>query len=810
MNYGDLSKFSMMDLFRVETEGQVQILTSSLLALERDPKAASQLEVLMRAAHSLKGAARIVNLDAVVRVAHAMEDGFVAAQKGQLVLQQEDIGFMLRGVDLLTRIASTPEAAMPTWDAEQKGEIDQFLSALANIVEGTRSVPPKAASVPAAADPGRRNLVEKSDMEASPSVAPALEAPQEILSEIPVLESVSPAPPQETERLSLTRQADQVATARSQGSEDKDSSAKAGSDRGLRVTAENLNRLLSLIGESLVESRWLSPFAESLLRLKRLQFDLAALLDQLRNSLSAQRLKEKDQVTLREAQNRLTECRQFLFNRLLELEMFDQRSTNLSHRLYNEALACRMRPFADGIHGFPRMVRDLARSLGKEARLEIIGETTQVDRDVLEKLEAPLTHLLRNAIDHGIEKPESRVQSSKPREGTVRLEARHSAGMLLVIVSEDGKGVNLDELRQAVVSKKLTDAATAQKLSDSELLEFLFLPGFSMKNEVTEISGRGVGLDVVQSMVKNVRGSIRISTQLNRGTRFTLQLPLTLSVARTLLVEVAGEPYAFPLAYITHILKVSKDQIEALEGRQHFRMDGQPIGLITAHQILGRGEPASVGGEYPIIVLGQPGSLYGLLVDRFLGERQLVVQPLDPRLGKIKDISAGALMENGVPVLIVDVDDLIRSIEKLISGGSPSKVQLEAAVHSAKIRKRVLVVDDSLTVRELERKLLSSGGYDVEIAVDGMDGWNAVRTGNYDLIISDVDMPRMDGIELITLIKKDPHLKSLPVMIVSYKDREQDRQRGLEAGADYYLTKGSFHDETLLQAVVDLIGKAES
>ena len=845
MNYGDLSEFSMMDLFRVETEGQVQILTSSLLALERDPKAASQLEALMRAAHSLKGAARIVNLDAAVRVAHAMEDGFVAAQKGQLVLQQEDIDFMLRGVDLLTRIASTPEAAMPTWNAEQKGEIDQFLSALASIVEGTRSAPPKAAPAPAAADPGQHNLDEKSDMEASPSVAPALAVPREILSEIPVLESISPAPAQEpthpypsqegnrqssppgrgrvalsarspgsslqeTERLSLTRQADQAPPARAQGSENMDSSAKAGSDRVLRVTAENLNRLLGLTGESLVESRWLSPFAESLLRLKRLQFDLAALLDQLRDSLSAQRLKEKDQATLSEAQNRLTECRQFLSNRLLELEMFDRRSTNLSHRLYNEALACRMRPFADGIHGFPRMVRDLARSLGKEARLEIIGETTQVDRDVLEKLEAPLTHLLRNAIDHGIEKPESRVQSSKPREGTVRLEARHSAGMLLVIVSEDGKGVNLDELRQAVVRKKLTDAATAQKLSDSELLEFLFLPGFSMKSEVTEISGRGVGLDVVQSMVKNVRGSIRISTQLGRGTRFTLQLPLTLSVARTLLVDVAGEPYAFPLAYITRSLKVPKDQIEALEGRQHFRMDGQPIGLITAHQILGRGEPASVGGEYPIIVLGQPGSLYGLLVDRFLGERELVVQPLDPRLGKIKDISAGALMEDGMPVLIVDVDDLIRSIEKLISGGSLSKVQREAAAQSVKIRKRVLVVDDSLTVRELERKLLSSGGYDVEIAVDGMDGWNAVRTGNYDLIISDVDMPRMDGIELITLIKKDPHLKSLPVMIVSYKDREQDRQRGLEAGADYYLTKGSFHDETLLQAVVDLIGKAES
>ena len=185
------------------------------------------------------------------------------------------------------------------------------------------------------------------------------------------------------------------------------------------------------------------------------------------------------------------------------------------------------------------------------------------------------------------------------------------------------------------------------------------------------------------------------------------------------------------------------------------------------------------------------------------------MQPLDPRLGKIKDIAAAALMEDGSPVLIVDVEDMVRSVEKLITGGRLTKVR-GAAAAAAKARKRVLVVDDSLTVRELERKLLSSRGYEVEIAVDGMDGWNAVRTGHFNLVVTDIDMPRMDGIELVTLIKKDPALKALPVMIVSYKDREEDRRRGLDAGADYYLTKGSFHDETLLQAVIDLIGEADA
>ena len=210
-----------------------------------------------------------------------------------------------------------------------------------------------------------------------------------------------------------------------------------------------------------------------------------------------------------------------------------------------------------------------------------------------------------------------------------------------------------------------------------------------------------------------------------------------------------------------------------------------------------------------MIVVGDHHDVYGLVVDRFLGERELVVQPLDTQLGKIKDIAAGALMEDGSPVLIVDVEDMIRSMDKLAAGGRVGAVP-RASTAGEKTRKRVLVVDDTLTVRELERKLLGNRGYDVQVAVDGMDGWNAVRTGQFNLVVTDIDMPRMDGIELVSLITKDPKLKSVPVMIVSYKDRDEDRRRGLEAGAAYYLTKGSFHDETLLQAVVDLIGEPDA
>jgi two-component system sensor histidine kinase and response regulator WspE len=298
-----------------------------------------------------------------------------------------------------------------------------------------------------------------------------------------------------------------------------------------------------------------------------------------------------------------------------------------------------------------------------------------------------------------------------------------------------------------------------------------------------------------------------VTTTRGVGTQFRLQLPVTLSVLRALIVEVAGEPYAFPLSAVTRALQLPAERVTRLEGRRHFDLDGRRAGLASAHLVLGLPEPAPAA-SHAVVVVGEGAQSCGVIVDRFLGERELVVQPFDPLLGKIKDISSGALMDDGSPVLIVDVEDLLRSIAKLASDGRLGGPEQAVAPETRQQPKRILVVDDSLTVRELERKLLAQHGYDVEMAVDGMDGWNAVRGGHFDLVVTDVDMPRMDGIELVSLITRDPQLRSTPVMIVSYKDRDDDRRRGLEAGAAYYLTKGSFQDETLVQAVVDLIGEA--
>jgi len=749
MSDGDLSQMSMLDLFRLEAESQAQVLTISLLSLESNATAADQLEACMRAAHSLKGAARIVGVRAGVDVAHVMEDCFVAAQRGEIALRKKHIDLLLRGVDLLTSIANTPESDIGKWSGENPVEISAFLEELKTLLE---NIEQDEASNDA-------DTAQTEVDHAEPRSSPSTESRED-------------------------------------------------AERILRVTSENLNRLLGLTGESLVQSRWLKPFSASLLRLKRQNYGARKALDELRESLSGLALDERSEAAFVDLQHRILEGHQLLSERLVELGRFDSRSTNLAQRLYHEALACRMRPFADGIRAFPRMVRDLGHTLGKQVRLQIIGESTKVDRDILEKLDAPLGHLLRNAIDHGIESADERLAAGKPAEGSITLEARHSAGMLQIIVADDGRGMDLERLRQAIVERNHTNTETARQLSEAELQAFLFLPGFTLRDTVTEVSGRGVGLDVVQNMVKQVHGTIRVSSQPGLGMRFMLQLPLTLSVVRALLADIGGEPYAFPLAYIVRTLMLPREQIELLEGRQHFTLDGRSIGLVNAHQLLGGDESKLVGEELPVIVVADGGQTYGLVTDRFLGERALVVQPLDARLGKVKDIAAGALLENGSPVLIVDVEDLVRSVEKLLLTGHLSQVQ--RSVTTDRKRKRVLVVDDSLTVRELERKLLDHAGYAVDVAVDGMDGWNAARTGHFDLLVTDIDMPRMDGIELVMLVKKDPNLKHLPVMIVSYKDREEDRRRGLEAGADYYLTKGSFHDETLLQAVVDMIGEAET
>lgn len=757
---------SLLELFSLEADAQTQVLSAGLLALERNPTQADQLEACMRAAHSLKGAARIVGVDAGVSVAHVMEDCLVSAQESRLFLQPEHIDALLQGTDLLMRIATPGNTVGPA-------DIQAYVALMERLLDPSQPMAKVVAPPPPVAAPLAQPL-------------PSLEESLLLPPEPEVAPPVSSDAPRHNKRMT------------------------EGGERVLRVTAERLNSLLDLSSKSLVETQRLKPYLSSLQRLKRIQSNSARALDNLDGQLKTVDLSLEAQEALADARRLLSEAQLLLAEKSAELDEFGWQAGQRAQVLYDTALACRMRPFADVLAGQARMVRDLGRSLGKQVRLEIEGEKTQVDRDVLEKLEAPLTHLLRNAVDHGIEMPEQRLLAGKPAEGLIRLRASHQAGLLVLELSDDGNGVDLARLRDSIVERNLSPLETALRLSEEELLTFLFLPGFSLRDKVTEVSGRGVGLDAVQHMVRQLRGAVVLEQTAGQGSRFHLEVPLTLSVVRSLVVEVGEEAYAFPLAHIERMCDLEPDEIVQLEGRQHFWHEGRHVGLVAASQLLQRPPGQTSQDTLKVVVIRERDAVYGIAVERFIGERTLVVLPLDDRLGKVQDISAGALLDDGSVVLIVDVEDMLRSVDKLLNTGRLERIARRAQQTVEATRKRILVVDDSLTVRELQRKLLLNRGYEVAVAVDGMDGWNALRSEDFDLLITDIDMPRMDGIELVTLLRRDTRLQSLPVMVVSYKDREEDRRRGLDAGADYYLAKASFHDDALLDAVVELIGGARA
>jgi two-component system sensor histidine kinase and response regulator WspE len=616
---------SLLELFSLEAEAQTQVLSAGLLALERDPTQADQLESCMRAAHSLKGAARIVGVDAGVSVAHVMEDCLVSAQEGQLYLRPEHIDALLQGTDLLMRIATPNNSLTPA-------DIDTYVALMAQLLDPL--APAASISLPV--------LAEREPEQ------PRVELPVPLV-EPPLAASVEP--PRKAKRTTEN------------------------GERVLRVTAERLNSLLDLSSKSLVETQRLKPHLATMQRLKRTQNNGLRALENLNVHLKDHALSLEAREALEDARRLLAQAQQLLIEKNAELDEFAWQASQRAQVLYDTALACRMRPFADVLSGQVRMVRDLGRDLGKQVRLEIEGEKTQVDRDVLEKLEAPLTHLLRNAVDHGIESPEQRLLAGKPAQGLIRLRASHQAGLLVLELSDDGNGVDLEKVRRTVVERQLSPAETAAQLSEEELLTFLFLPGFSLRDKVTEVSGRGVGLDAVQHMVRELRGAVVLEQTAGEGSRFHLEVPLTLSVVRSLVVEVGDEAYAFPLAHIERMCDLEPADIVQVEGRQHFWHEGRHVGLVAASQLLQRPVNQSSQQTLKVVVIRERDAIYGVAVERFVGERTLVVLPLDERLGKVQDISAGALLDDGSVVLIVDVEDMLRSVDKLLNTGRLERIR---------------------------------------------------------------------------------------------------------------------------------------
>ena len=761
----DLGGFSMFDLFQTEVQQHCACLADGLIALEQNASDPKMVEPLMRAAHSVKGAARIINLDGAIGLAHSMEECLVRIQKGTEIPTASRIDELLRGSDILRSLADHKS------EDEARAWLEQEAGPISALAEGL-NLPPKAGVSAVVVVPTAKPV--------APAVTPVAPATT------PVAPAVTPAP-------TVVKVATPPAATPSAAS-----APSTASDAAVLVSSSSLERLLQLSGEALVEARRLESIRRTLTRAKIAQRQLTAALDSL-------------QVTGRHAGDAMTAVatsRDALDEALHQVEDHLRRGEELASALHNEAVSSRMRPFGDACGGLARSVRDVARTLGKEVRLIIAGEQVPVDREILRQLEAPLGHLVRNAIDHGIESPDERVAAGKMRQASLRVEARHHAGSLIVEVREDGRGIDRTNLRARIVSKKLSEASIVETLGDAELFDFLFLPGFSTAAAVTDISGRGVGLDVVQSMAHSVGGSIEVRSS-PAGTSFAMRLPVTLSVVRAAVISIAGETYALALARLERIDRIARSELKTVEGRLTTVIRGEIVGLVHATEILQlKASTQSESADELAIVSVLAGSrTVGFVVDSFLGEEDLVVRRMDARLGDVAHVDAASIRENGDLLLILDADDLVQSALQLLEQGKLRGDEGRSAISKRKQR-RVLVVEDSITVREVERQMLLRAGYAVDTAVDGMDGWNAVQKVKYDLVVSDVDMPRMNGIEFVRKMRADRRYETLPVVIVSYKDREEDRIAGLEAGASAYLTKGSFQDQSFLQTIADLIGAA--
>lgn len=761
---GGFGGVSLLELFKLEAEAHCAALGSGLLSLEQSPNDRSVIEPLMRAAHSIKGAARIVGLDAVVTLAHAMEERFLSAKDGSEALTSARVDQLLRGVDVLAEINALAESDLAGWTQSQTPRIAELVAAL-------KAPPPADAPAPSAPQP--------------PAVAPAAAPPA------PTPEPVAPQP----------------------------AATGAPALPSVRVAAGALNRMLFLAGESTVEASRFQALRTLMATLRDRERALESAMQTLREAMLTERRRAQPAASERSerlspsdtALAEITGAADALQGAIVEqsgrFEEVFRRVEEISGALYTEVIRSRMRPFAEGVTAFPRMVRDISRQLGKAVDFRIEGEAVEVDRDILQKLESPLTHMIRNSLDHGVETQAERVGAGKPARATISLVARHESGMLVIEVRDDGRGIDPDVIRGRVVERGLVDSATAARLTRAELMEFPFLPGFSTKQAATEISGRGVGLDIVRSMVQEVSGTVTLESAPGQGARFTLRLPVTRSVVRAALVRIGGQLFAFPLARLDRVLVLARAEIQTVQGRMQFNLEGRSVGLLHAADILSESSPPLPEADLPVVVIGVGASdLCGLVVDEFCGEEDLVVRTLDPRLGQVAQIAAAAIRADGDPALIIDVDDLWRSVMQALVEGKPLGVERQQGAVVQQARRRILVVDDSITVREVERQLLSRRGYAVEVAVDGKDGYNALRAGRFDLLVTDVDMPRMTGIELIRALRREPRFADLPIIIVSYKDREEDRRQGLEAGASAYLTKSSFHDDALIRMVEDLIG----
>jgi two-component system, chemotaxis family, sensor kinase CheA len=779
----------LLAAFSAELEERTRAFNQLLLRLEggADDTARSEIfDALFREAHSVKGAARMVALPQMEQLAHALEGALQTARAAGGTPPPPWFDVLYRAVDTLSEL----QRASKEQDSSASPDFDALLETLRT--DPTAAVIPEAETI-AAAIP---EVTPSPSVQLAPDVPPPDAPPS----------GASPVVPVETEPAARNR-----------------STARAGSDT-VRVDVDKLDALLAQAGELAVTN----------IRVEQRSRDSADLRRELdawrRDWRAARALRRRvdaatrddvfvtpDGVERRVRAQRDLDMLLSVMDRLdRQAEALLERSETLAGRLRLDAsqlstvtrtvedtvMAVRLLPAGAVFVPFERMVRDLGREHGKEVRLLIHGAETEIDRQILEEVRDPLMHLLRNAVDHGVEPPQERVAHGKPREATIRLSADQRGGFVEVLVEDDGGGIDPAGLRRRALDVGLLTPDQAAVMDDSAATDLIFRRGFSSRTTVTETSGRGVGMDVVREHIDRLGGRVEVQSVSGKGARFSLIVPLTLATTRAVLVEQGETLCAVPSAAIERMGRVRRTQLVRLEGRQVLVIEGRPAPAAELADALQQPAGAWADEYRPYFMLQQGEQRVVLLADRLVGEQEVVVKHLGWPLVRVRNVSGAAVLGSGQTAMILNPADLLKS--GLAAAGSGMAALDDVAVPERR-RTQVLVVDDSLTTRTLERTILEAAGYDVAVASDGQDALRVLRSSPIDLVVSDVQMPNLDGFGLTAEIRRDPQLKGVPVVLVTSLDSPEHREQGSAAGADAYIVKGAFDQGQLLETIGRLL-----
>jgi len=779
----DAFRKRLLSTFKVEAQDHLKTLTSGLIELEKQPPPDVQvetLETIYRSSHSLKGAARAVNVGDIEAICQAAEGVFAMWKQKKISPSPELFDTLYHAIDVIRIILVSLEEGQP---APEKAQIHKLVRALAQIEAGATE---KGEILLPSEEQELRTRISINRMPSFPSAQEGLGETQ-----MPRGQQSAKAQPvtPETVRISTTKL------------------------ESLLLQAEEMLSVKQITEQYALD---LKNIADTLKLCKReiakVSFDISK--DKQgragRNGGGEKGAAPALAAALQESfgwmQTHIKSMEGSLAAMTKSAMQHNKTLGRMADGLHDDMKQAMLLPFASLLEGFPLLVRNVSREQGKEVDLVIRGESIEIDRRILEELKDPLIHLVRNSIDHGIETPEIRASYRKPRRGVITIGIDHLDGNRVEItVSDDGEGVDAVQVKETAVRHGILSRIEADNLSEQEALYLIFHSGISTSPIITDLSGRGLGLAIVQEKVEKLGGSVSVKTTPHAGARFRVVLPLTVATFRGISVQAADQVFLVPTTNVEKTTRVRNEEIKTVENKETVMINDRPVSFVRLERALGltyKKRKTERSDFTAVLLLRVSGKRIAFGVDRVLGEQEILVKNLGKQLSRVRNIAGAAIVGTGRPVPILNAPDLIRSAIK--TAGAPA-VQAVAAEKAETKRKSVLVAEDSITSRILLKNILESAGYDVKTAVDGIDAITTLKTERFDLVVSDIEMPRMDGFELTARIRGDKKLAEVPIVLVTALEAREDRERGIEVGANAYIVKSSFSQSNLLEVVRRLI-----